>query len=224
MRRTEYLRSGDLPPRGPSVAGMSRSEPTPHRLPRRAVPATAAVLATVPVVVYLVGLPLHSDVPGTCDAWKDCSYSAREQWTWRAQSWAVLGIGLAAFAMVVNGVAPRLFRSAAALRGGSVLALWLLLPVTALAALVFVAILGADCSNAGWVCFGGPEDAAALTWPGLVTGGLATALLFGLRRIETPVGRGVGAAALSTLVGFVAAGAISIPTVAILSRIGEVVT
>lgn len=68
-----------------SVRHMTAPVPTATtRNDRMTVEKVALLVAVVPSLVYLVGLPLHDGAAGTCDAWPGCSASAREQWRWTA--------------------------------------------------------------------------------------------------------------------------------------------
>lgn len=142
----------------------------------------ALALAAVPTVVYLAGLGLHSNAPGTCTDWYACSHSARQQWAWEAGSWASRGIAAAAFILAVVHLAPWLRNRARARKVASIVALCVLLPVTGLFALLSVVIWGNECSAHSFLCFGGPEDALIVAVPGVVTALVCLALVVGLSR------------------------------------------
>jgi hypothetical protein len=142
----------------------------------------AALVALVPVVVYLAGIPLHDGAPGTCDAWTGCIASERDQWEWTAQPWAALGVALGTFVATAVRVAPWLRARPVMVRRASIVALCLLVPVTVGFALLAVVVWNADCSHGAWLCFGGPSDALALSWPGAGTAGAAGVLVVGLVR------------------------------------------
>jgi hypothetical protein len=156
--------------------------PRPHRPARTSWDWTAALVALVPVVVYLAGIPLHDGAPGTCDAWAGCTGSDRDQWGWTAQPWAAMGVALGAFVAASVRVAPWLRARPVVVRRASVVALFLLVPVTVGFALLAVVVWNTDCSHGAWLCFGGPSDALALSWPGAGTAGAAGVLVVGLVR------------------------------------------
>lgn len=179
---------------------MPAPVPTATRTDRITVETVALLLAVVPSLVYLVGLPLHDGTAGTCDAWPGCSASAREQWRWTAGPWSTLGVTLATFLVAVKHAAPWLGRHPVLVRRASVTVLVLAVVVTVGFAALAAVVWGIDCSEAGWICFGGPEAALVLGSPALVTGVVAALLAVGLKRRERVGGR----LAAWTLAGIVA--------------------
>lgn len=153
----------------------------------RPAPTTivALVLAVVPSLVFVAGIPLHDGAPGTCDAWPSCSASARDQWGWTARPWATLGIGAAAFVVTVGRVAAWLQDRPAMVRRAAVVALTVSALVTGAFVLLAAVVWGTDCSDAGWICFGGPDDALELGSPALPAGATTALLVAGLKRRNT---------------------------------------
>jgi hypothetical protein len=142
----------------------------------------ALALAAVPTVVYLAGLGLHSNAPGTCTDWSGCSHSARQQWAWEVGSVASRGIAVAAFILAVVHLAPWLRTRAKVRKVASIVALCVLVPLTGLFGLLFVVIWGNECSANSFLCFGGPEDALIVGVPGVVTAVACVVLVIGLTR------------------------------------------
>lgn len=170
--------------------------------PRRAWAMGAAlVVAAVPILVLVVGIPLHDSTPGTCDAWPECTHSAREQWVWTAQSWATAGVMLGAFLATAAVIGPWLWTRPVVLRRGSITALCLLVPVTGVFAFILLAVWNADCSDSSWFCFSGPSDALLLGSPGLVTGTASALLVVGLALPRTRAGRTASTVTLTGLAG-----------------------
>lgn len=168
----------------------------------------ALVLAVVPTVLFLAGIPLHDSAPGTCDAWPNCSASARDQWGWTARPWATTGIALGTFLVSVVRIAPWLRQRPVVVRRGSIAALVVLGLVTAAFAVLAVIVWGIDCSDTAWICFGGTEAALALGSPGLLSGVLATLLAVGLMRRDEDRSRlstwtlaGIAAGVVAVVVG-----------------------
>jgi hypothetical protein len=183
----------------------------------------AWIVAVVPTLIFLVGIPLHDSSPGTCDAWTGCTASARDQWMWTAQSWATAGIMVGVFVAAAVRIAPWLRVRPTALRRGSITALCVLVPATCVFALILLVVWNADCSETAWLCFSGPSEALALGSPGVVTGAVSALLLLGLARRSTPTRRGVSTATLAglaaglvaTVAGFAAAACLSLVGVAL---------
>jgi hypothetical protein len=177
----------------------------------------AALVALVPVVVYLAGIPLHDGAPGTCDAWTGCIASERDQWEWTAQPWAALGVALGTFVATAVRVAPWLRARPVMVRRASIVALCLLVPVTVGFALLALVVWNTDCSDAGWICFGGPSDALALGSPGAGTAMAAALLVAGAVRSEPTRASALSVIAVSIMTAgvlavvawFVAAGAMA---------------
>jgi hypothetical protein len=179
--------------------------PPPRRLTRTGWSWAAAAVAVVPVVVYLAGIPLHDGAPGTCDAWTGCTASERDQWGWTAQPLAATGVMLGAFIAGAARVAPWLRARPKAVRRAAIVALCVLVPVTAGFALLGLAVLGNDCSDGEWLCFGGPSAALALSSPGVVTAVVSGLLVAGLVRGERTRASGLAVVAVTTLVAGVLA-------------------
>jgi hypothetical protein len=180
--------------------------PRPQRLTRSWWSWAAAVVAVLPVVIYLAGIPLHDGAPGTCDAWSGCTASDREQWGWTAQPWAATGVMLGAFIAGAARIAPWLRARPKVVRRAAIGALFVLVPITAGFALVGVLVLGNDCSDGEWLCFGGPSAALALGSPGAVTGAVSVLLVTALVR-----GDRIRASAVSVLaVTVLAAGVLAV--------------
>jgi hypothetical protein len=142
----------------------------------------ALALAAVPTVIYLAGLGLHSNAPGTCTDWYGCSHSARQQWAWEVGSVASRGIAVAAFIAAVAYLAPWLGARAKVRKVASIVALCVLVPLIGLFGLLVVAIWRNECSADSFLCFGGPEDALVVGVPAVVTAMACLVLAFGLAR------------------------------------------
>lgn len=183
----------------------------------------AWIVAVVPTLIFLVGIPLHDGSPGTCDAWTGCTASARDQWMWTAQSWATAGVMVGVFVAAAVRIAPWLRVRPVAVRRGSITALSVLVPATCVFALILLVVWNAECSETAWICFSGPSDALALGSPGVVTGAVSALLFVGLGRRATPTGRlvstvtvtGLAAGLLAVVSGFVAAASLSLIGVAL---------
>jgi hypothetical protein len=159
----------------------------------------------VPAVVYLAGIPLHDSAPGTCDAWADCTASERDQWGWTAQPWAAMGVALGAFVAAAVRVAPWLRARPVVVRRASIVLLFLLVPVTVGFALLGLVVWNTDCSHGAWLCFGGPSDALALSWPGAVTAAATGMLLAGLLRGDRTRASALSVVAVTVLAAVVLA-------------------
>lgn len=171
------------------------------------------LLAAVPTLLYLGGIPLHDGAPGTCDAWEGCRASAREQWAWTARPWATLGFAFGAFLTALGPAVAWLRQRPVLTRRVSVGLLVAAGLATAAFTALAVVVWGIDCSEATWICFGGPEAALILGSPGLVSGVVATLLAVGLPRARRDGGRllawttaGVAAAVVAVVVGQAAEG------------------
>ncbi len=173
--------------------------PPPHLLSRTWWGWAAAVVAVVPVVVYLAGIPLHDNTPGTCDAWTGCSASDRDQWGWTARPWATTGVLLGAFIAGALRVAPWLRARPKVVMRATIGALFVLVPLTSGFGLLALLVLNTDCSDAGWICFGGPSDALALGSPGAVTAAVSGLLVAGLVRSDRTRASAVAVNAVTVL-------------------------
>ena len=173
--------------------------PRPQRLSRTWWDWAAVLVAVLPVVVYLAGIPLHDGAPGSCDAWTGCTASDRDQWGWTAQPWAAAGVMLGAFIAGAAHIASGLRARPTVVRRAAMGALFVLVPITAGFTLLGVMVWGNDCSGAGWVCFGGPSAALALSSPGAVTAALSGLLVAGLVRGERTRASALAVVAVTTL-------------------------
>jgi hypothetical protein len=153
-------------------------------------------------LLYLVGYALQSPDIGDCsDRWVGCQASAREVWTWDFQGATQLVVGVGCFVVTAALVAPWLARRPGWQRSLSVLFLVLGVALTGFFGLLYAAIYGAQCSDGAFLCFSGPDDAAALGSPGLVTGAVSLLLGLGLAFGASRGGRWLRVAGLSTVAG-----------------------
>ena len=202
--------------------GPAPTSTEPVRRPPALLLLGALAVAGLPIIVFLLGLTIHSPEPGTCDAWTGCTASAREQWTWEAGGWVQLGLWVAAAAVTAAYLAPWIHARANVRRVASIVALGFAVPVTALFAFLFVVILGTDCSGGAFLCFGGPGDAFMIASPGAVTAILVCLLALGSRRDSRGAHR-VATVTLTVIGAVVAATFASLLVSAILAGVAEAV-
>lgn len=176
---------------------------------RTPVLLVALALAVLPTVIYLAGLALNSNAPGTCTDWIGCSHSARQQWAWEVEWFASRGIAVAAFIVAVVHLVPWLSTRAKVRKISSIVALCVLVPLTGLFGLLSVVIWGNECSADSLFCFGGPEDALIGAVPAVVTAVACIVLGVGLTRTRagqitsTVTISGLAALIASALAGFI---------------------
>lgn len=149
---------------------------------RRRVALLSLGVVVLATVAYLVGLVLSDQSAGTCTAWPDCAGSSREQWYWD-QGTLLQQVILAAALLVISAyVLPWFMARPSARTRLSVLGLVVVVPLSGLMLMLASQVRDNDCDEAGWICYEGPELAAAIAAMAYV--GLAIGLLLAIGLIR----------------------------------------
>lgn len=200
------LRYGDPGPGPPPASGSGAGGG--WRRVRVVLLVLAALLIVAPTVFYVVGYLAADPSQGTCRLWASCTGSARTDWHDQhgtAPGWgAFAGTTLAALVLLWGPL-----REHPKARGViGVLALLVLLPVTALSVFSAWLALTTTCDPNALFCFDGPEAAGVFITPGLIAGAVAAVIVYALVQRQARWGM-ICSTFVSTLVAAFTAGCLA---------------